>query len=92
MPGEDDISLGELSRKLDDLRSDFRELRQGYIPRGEYEEHRKATGERIGGIEKDVAKVEATISQINRTAWTGVILPILVTIIGAIILAAVGLK
>lgn len=92
MPPGGDVSLGELARKLDDMRSDMREMRNGYVPRGEWEEHRKANGERIGNVERAIAKVETALATINRTAWTGVVLPIIVTILITIIIASAGLK
>jgi hypothetical protein len=89
---EDNITLAELYRAIERI-----EIRQAaheskFVARGEYEETRKAEADRLNVIEKTITKIESTLSTINRTAWTGVILPIFVLVWGAILLAILGVR
>lgn len=51
----------------------------------------KARGERIGRIEQDVSGLKTTLTKVNFTAWTAVVIPIFTAIVIALILAAVNI-
>lgn len=92
MGADDDVSTGELYRSITELKTEIRELKNGFVPRGEYNEHNKAQGERIGTVEKAQAKMEAVMSAINQKAWGAVITGLLVPIVVAVLLVNLGLK
>lgn len=76
-------TLGDMQRTVDRLLDNIQGL--PFVRQDVYEERQKTTGQRL-------EKIEGTISKINFTAWTGVILPLTVMIFGAVLLAAVNLK
>lgn len=80
---ENQRALAELQRSFDKLADSIQSL--PFVRQDVYEERQRGTGERVG-------KIEATLSKINFTAWTGVVLPLTVMFVGVMLLAAVHLK
>lgn len=127
---EDDVTLGELRRNIQDMRIDYergiQEARQDtqkainvmqrsvdklvdgierlpYVRADlfeervssvakHFEERQKTMGERLGNIEGEVKGVKGTLSKINFTAWTAIVLPLCVGVFTAMLLAVVNLK
>lgn len=89
---DDDVTLGELYRSIADLKGELRDLKSGFVPRGEYNEGQKRHGERLGNLEKELTGVRATLAGVNKMAWGAVVMGIVVPIILAILVTNLGLK
>ncbi len=76
-------AFNDLQRTVDKVLDAMPQL--PYVRQDVYEERQKTTGERIG-------KIENTLTKINTTAWTGVVLPLVVMIIGTVLVAAANIK
>ena len=89
---EESVTNGELYRSLSDLKIELRDLKSGFVPRGEYQEHSKAQGERVGAVERGVSRVEGTLASINRIAWGAIIMGIAVPVLVAVLIVNLGLR
>ncbi len=99
MSPEPEVTNGELMRALAQLRDDmnrrfaesknvsfevFQEFRQGN------EDYRRVAGERMGGIEKDVAEIQGSAKQNLRLVLASFVFPVLVALAVAALLARGG--
>lgn len=59
----DDVSTGEIVRRLDELKADVRDMSRGYVRTELWLEQRGETGRRIGDIEKDMGEMKAHLQK-----------------------------
>ncbi|GMA33498.1 hypothetical protein [Litorihabitans aurantiacus] len=57
----DDVTLGELGRRINDVGGDVKELRKEVVGRREYEESQRGTNLRLTTVEAKVIALEADV-------------------------------
>lgn len=93
---DDGPGLAEVVRILEELRAEFREsrveMRSTYVRKDVYEAERKADLQVVAELRGDLDVIAEQQQWTRRAAITGVVLPIVVAVFLAVLLAAVGLQ
>lgn len=79
-------TIAKLETAVQDVRTAVAEA--PYVHSGIFEEVRRAQGERLGELERDLIGLQQALSKANALAW-GAIVSLVVSVTGAIIVAVV---
>lgn len=86
--GEREPTLGEVAEDIAGLRDDLKTFREQVVSKDVYTAHREADDSKREHLAFRLAVVEERMTATGRLAWSGLILPILAMVIGAIFVAA----
>jgi hypothetical protein len=93
---EDDHQLPEVVRRLEELITEFRDWRRiaetTYVRQDVYKAQRQGDQQTVKELRGDLNVIAEQQQWNRRIAVSGLLLPILVIVFGAVILAAVGLR